>query len=86
MQSLGHILLECSMSVSLCNEMWKNIEQNIKDMCLDFNALILELLISSYITDFMIQNCLVSSRQWKLRYREKEEGAQHSLIASRDDP
>ena len=55
-QSLRHILLECRMLVSLCNEMWKKIEIKIKHTRLDFDTLVLEPLISSYIADFRIQN------------------------------
>jgi hypothetical protein len=52
-------ILEYRVLISLYNEIWKKIEQKIKHMCLDFNVLVLEPLISSYIIDVMIQTGLL---------------------------
>jgi hypothetical protein len=73
-QSLRHILLECRILVSLCNEMWKKIEQKIKVTRLDFDMLVSEPLISSYIADFMIQTGLLGQFQ-AVEALPEEEGA-----------
>ena len=83
-QSLRYILLEYRMLVSLYNEMWKKIKMRIKHTCLDFNTLVLEPLISSYIADFMIQTGLLGQFQAGEALPE-EGGAQHFPPASRDD-
>jgi hypothetical protein len=64
--------------------MWKKIEQKIKHMRLDFDVLILEPLISSYIADFMIQTGLLGQFQ-AVEALPEEGGAQYPLIASRED-
>ena len=83
MQSLRHILLECRMLVSLRNEMWKKIEMRIKRTRLDFDALVSEPLISSYIADFMIQTGLLGQFQAVEALLEK--GGLSTSTASRDD-
>jgi hypothetical protein len=83
-QSPRHILLECRMLVSLRNEMWRKIEQKIKRTRLDFDALISEPLISSYIADFMIQTGLLGQFQ-AVEALPEEGGAQHPPTASRED-
>ena len=70
--------------MSLRNEMWKKIEMKIKRTRLDFDALVSEPLISSYIADFMIQTGLLGQFQAVEALPEEGE-AQHSPPASRDD-
>ena len=84
MHSPRHIHLECRMLVSLRNEMWKKIEMKIKYICLDFDALVSEPLISSYITDFIIQTGLLGQFQ-AVEALPEEGGGQHPPPASRDD-
>jgi hypothetical protein len=83
-QSLRHILLEYRILVSLCSEMWKKIKIRIKHTCLDFNALVSEPLISSYIAGFMIQTGLLGQFQ-VVEALPEEGGAQYPPPASRDD-
>ena len=68
----------------LLNEMWKKIEQKIKHTGLDFGALVSELLISSYIADFMIQTGLLGQSQAVETL--PEEGGLPTSIASRGNP
>jgi hypothetical protein len=63
--------------------MWKKIEMRIKHMHLDFDALVLEPLISSYIADFMIQIGLLG--QFQAVEALSEERGLSTSIASRDD-
>jgi hypothetical protein len=63
--------------------MWEKIEMRIKHMCLDFNALVSEPLISSYIADFMIQTGLLG--QLQVVEASLEEGGLPTSPASRDD-
>ena len=76
--------VEYRMLVSLHNEMWKRIEMKIKHICLDFNTLVLEPLISSYIADFMIQIGLLGQFQAVEALPEEGE-AQYSPPASSND-
>jgi hypothetical protein len=82
-QSPRHILLECRVLVSLRNEMWKKIEMKVKRARLDFDALVSEPLISSYIADFMIQTGLLG--QFQAVEASPEEGGLPTSTASRDD-
>jgi hypothetical protein len=63
--------------------MWKKIEMRIKHMHLDFDALVLEPLISSYIADFMIQTGLLG--QFHAVEALPEEGGSPTSTASRDN-
>ena len=83
-QSPRHILLKYRMLISLQNKMWKKIEMKIKYICLDFDALVSEPLISSYITDFIIQTGLLGQFQAVEALPEEGE-AQYSPPASSDD-
>jgi hypothetical protein len=56
----------------------------IKHTRLDFDALVSEPLISSYIADFMIQTGLLGQFQ-AVEALPEEGGAQHPPPASRDD-
>ena len=83
-QSRRHILLKYRMLVSLHNEMWKKIKMRIKHTCLDFNVLVSEPLISSYIADFMLQTGLLCQFQ-AVEALLEEGGLQYPPPASRDD-
>jgi hypothetical protein len=63
--------------------MWKKIEIRIKHTRLDFDALVLEPLISSYIADFMIQTGLLG--QFQAVEALPEEGGLPTSIASKDN-
>ena len=56
----------------------------IKHICLDFDTLVSEPLISSYITNFIIQTRLLGQFQAVEALPEEGE-AQYSPLASRDD-
>jgi hypothetical protein len=61
--------------------MWKKIEQKIKHTYLDFDTLVLELLVSNYITDIMIQTGLLGQFQ-VIEALPEEKGGIVPLIAS----
>ena len=63
--------------------MWKKIEMKIKHTRLDFDALVLEPFISSYIADFMIQTGLLG--QFQAVEALPEEGGLSTSTASKDD-
>ena len=83
MQSLKHILLECRILVSLRKKMWKKIEMRIKHTHFDFDTLVSEPLISSYIADVMIQTGLLS--QFQAVEALPEEGGLPTFTASKDN-
>jgi hypothetical protein len=62
------------MLVSFRNETWKNIEQKMKRMCLDFDMLVSETLINNDFADFMIQTGLLGQFQTVEAFPEEKGG------------